>query len=173
MALLTNQTLVNKTISFFEDEGEGGFGGDALLTTPLITDVGLVIASGGGLVTVINPIPVPPDDTYSPADNFILSATLNLSSITYATTALGLLTFQLVYNTDDGATEYSSFTPIFISNLITDVELTLTAVVANTGFESSDLRLYVRNNTGSSITLDYALSNIYFLKLSTGGTTQL
>lgn len=173
MALLTNQTLVNNAVSFFEDIGEVGSLGDALYTTDSISGLGLVIPAGGALSIVSNAIPVPPDSLYATADNFVLSASVVLSGMVYSTTALGLLTFQLAYNTNDGDTVYSSFNPLTVSNSITDIGISITTVVANTGVESSDLILYATNNTGASITCDYEISGISFIKLSTGGTTQL
>jgi hypothetical protein len=161
MSLLTNQTAVNQTTSFFDNKA------------PLIqylldpSDVPETFPVGSQVQIATFPIP----DRYNPEDNFLYSGgVILLSNITFTGSISGSIFVALDYTNNDTTYSVSASTYINSSNT---VYITLPPLIANTGVDYSNMIINITNNTNLSLTANYLFGQSYFLQLSSGGVELL
>jgi len=165
MSILTNQTSINPTASFFALAGSGGGGNTAPIITYILNPSDEPVSFPIGEVVQVASFPIP--DQYNAEDNFTFYCGFQLSTITPEATFNGYVNVSLDYSSSSGT--YSTRAPIFLVDGITAVNITLPPFIANTGNEYSTFTINVVNNTSEVFTANYNFFSTYFLKLSSGG----
>jgi hypothetical protein len=190
MSILTNQTSINPTASFFALAGSGGGGGGV----ESITAGSNITLTGTSNNPIINaptapiirytldpsqePVSFPIGETvqvasfsipdqYNEEDNFTFYCGFQLLDITPGGSFGGYVNVSLNYSSSSGT--YSTKAPIFLIDGITTVNITLPPFIANTGNNYSTFSINVVNNTSDNFTANYTFFETYFLKLSSGG----
>jgi hypothetical protein len=165
MSLLTNQTAVNTTTNFFEP-------GEAVEPNPLIVladvDAGVKSFNMGTTVQLaIISIPT----SYTSDTNFIVSASIQFSSITPSTEDPIASQSPITLTCSNGSLTFTSATEhnITLGVSLAPIAVTVPPLVANKGSGSSLVLNYLVN-ANQNFTAQVGVFNITFMELSAGGT---
>jgi hypothetical protein len=189
MSILTNQTSINPTASFFALAGSGGGGVESITAGSNIILTG---TSNAPTINATNTAPIirytldPSEepvsfpmgqtvqvasfsipDQYNEEDNFTFYCGFQLLEITPGGSFGGNVNVSIDYSTSSGT--YTTRVPIFLIDGITGVNITLPPFIANTGLGNSLFTINVVNNTSDNFTANYDFFSTYFLKVSSGG----
>lgn len=172
MSILTNQTAVNTVIDFFGNGGEFA-NSSALFLKPNQTPINAYSIPNNGVAQPISAgLSVP--SAFSPQDNFIFSATFNITNIAYPTTpssGAGYVVFQISYN--NSSKIFNSSTPLYLNytSYNNTAKVSVVTLIANTGIPvAGGVNISLVNNTNSTVTFNYTVTNITFQKVNSGGS---
>jgi len=165
MSILTNQTSINPTESFFALAGSGGGGNTAPIITYTLDPSEQPVSFPIGETVQVATFPIP--DQYNAEDNFTFYCGFQLLDIAPLGSFGGYVNVSIDYSSSSG--NYTTRAPIFLIDGITAVNITLPPFIANTGNEYSLFTINVINNTSQVFDANYNFFQTFFLKLSSGG----
>jgi len=163
MSVLGNQTAVNAFVDFYVSAGETGATGDDLFIVPDVSGAATVVVGNLDTITSFN-LPL---NKYSPDDNFLFNATVELTSISYSTPPTSkTINLYAVFVT--GGTTYAVVRPVYLTSSLTAVSVTLPTLVANTG-QGTAVEITLRNDLTEDISFNYNITDISFVRANSGG----
>jgi len=171
MSILTNQTAVNTQIDFFGNGGEFA-NSSALFLKPNQLSTSFSIPNTGVAQPIAAGLGVP--SAFSSQDNFLFSATFNITNIAYPTTpssGAGYIVFQVSFN--NSTKIFNSSTPLYLNyaSYNNTAQVSVVTLMANTGTPiAGGVNISLVNNTNSTVTFNYTVTNITFQKVNSGGS---
>lgn len=165
MSILTNQTAINTTTNFFDPSEE--VEPNPLIISPDVSSGVLTFTNGSTVQLAILSIP----ESYTSDTNFIVSASIQFSSVTPATEEALASQSQITLYCSNGPITFNSITEhnIPLGVALTPLAVTVPPLVANKGSGGSVVINYlVRAN--QTYTAQVYVYNITFMEVSAGGT---
>jgi len=157
MSVLTNQTAVNPTASFFAPNSQ------IIPITIQSSDEPLQFVVNESIRIANVPIP----SSYTSDNNYIFCATVALNNITAEQPLSGLVNISVT--TSNGAFINASPFPLFDNSITAGG--TLPPFIANIGSNGGILCIDATAQTNIDFNADYFFANSFFMKLSSGGVS--
>jgi hypothetical protein len=157
MSVLTNQTSVNPTASFFAPNSQI----IPITLQPSGEPIQFVVGSGVRLANV--PIP----SSYTSDNNYIFSSAVAFANITAEEPLSGVLNISV--STSNGA--FINLVPLPLFSNSTSIGGTLPPFIANIGSNGGILAIDAVAQTNIDFNAEYLFANSFFMKLSSGGVS--